>query len=237
MLNPSLVELILCDAENFPQAVSDYTSSLSIKMKLLPSSSRELASVHYRLATVLEFTPQRRGDSLKHVQSALSAFKERKSQLQAAISSPSDTNISIEEDVKKMSTKQRADELSDVQGLIGDLESKIEELKSAPAMGGDLVTQGIEHLLGGGSGAFGEGSGGAQEDDKPVNDLTSMVKKKAPKKVKPAAAGAENGTLNGSGGKSNGENPTDGNGESNGEKRKAQDPVDIGESDKRAKMD
>jgi HAT1-interacting factor 1 len=124
---------------------------------------------------------------MTHVQAALAGFKERRTQLQAIISSNTETS-GIEEEVKKMSVKEREGELGDVEALIGDLESKIEELKTAPAVGGDLVSKGIEHLLGGGSGAFGEGSGAGKkdEDQSPVNDLTSMVKKKAPKKIKPS---------------------------------------------------
>jgi HAT1-interacting factor 1 len=92
-----------------------------------------------------------------------------------------------------MSTKEKENEVKDVEGLIGDLEVKIEELKVAPEVG-DLVSQSIDHLLGNpdaegegsGSAAFG---GGGKVDTGPVNDLTSMVRKKPAKKVQPTLVG------------------------------------------------
>ena len=174
-------------AENFPQAVQDYSSALEIQSALLPPSSRALASVHYQLATVLEFTPNRRADALSHVVSALDGFKLRLSEL----SSPSQKS---NEEVSKLSEKDRESEKKEVEALIGDLEVKIEELKAAPPPS-DFVSESINHLLGqdtgfgavlsgalnGGEGS-GSGAGSSAATNAPVNDLTSMVKKK-PKKT------------------------------------------------------
>lgn len=85
-----------------------------------------------------------------------------------------------------MSTKEKEGEIKDVEALIGDLEAKIEELKAAPE-GGDVISQSIDHLMGAGGleeAGFG-GLAGASKDAGPVNDLTSMVRKKPVKKVQP----------------------------------------------------
>jgi HAT1-interacting factor 1 len=156
-------------AENFPQAVQDYTSALKIKSSLLPSSSRALASVHYQLATALEFTPNRRGDALSHVEKAVEGFKSRLSELRG--------EAVAGDEVAKLSEKEKYKEVEDVLSLLGDLEVKIEELKQAPPAE-DLVSESINHLLGQPSGAVGNGSGEAKADSGPVNDLTGMVKKK-----------------------------------------------------------
>ncbi|RSH93809.1 hypothetical protein EHS25_006457 [Saitozyma podzolica] len=163
---------VSCETENFPQAVQDYSSALSIKQALLPPSSRALASVHYQLATVLEFTPNRRSDALSHVEKALEGFKARLSELSG--------DVTAGDEVSKLSDKDKEAEKKDVQALLGDLEVKIEELKAAPPAE-DIVSESINHLLGQPS-----SSGGvpAQPDNAPVNDLTGMVKKKK----KPAAA-------------------------------------------------
>ena len=171
-------------AENFPQAVLDYTSALEIKSALLPPSSRALASVHYQLATVLEFTPDRRSDALVHVEQALSGFKALQAEL-ASAPNLDDTN--------------KHKEIEEVDGLIGDLEVKIEELKNAPPAE-DLVNEGINHLLGQ-SGEQNTSLGDGRsiiDDDKPVNDLTSMVKRKAPKKVV-GKKGQDDEAVNGNG--------------------------------------
>ncbi|WWD16214.1 hypothetical protein CI109_100640 [Kwoniella shandongensis] len=169
---------VSCETENFPQAVQDYSSALAIKSSLLPPSSRALASVHYQLATVLEFTPNRRSDALSHVEKAFQGFKARKAELESASS-----DESLSEEVKKLSAKEKENDLKDVESLLGDLEVKIEELKSAPDAG-DLVSESISHLLGQpAEGSGSAGGGGSVDVSGPVNDLTSMVRKKKPKVV------------------------------------------------------
>lgn len=208
------------DLENFPQAAQDYTEALKIKSKLLSPSSRALASVHYQLATVLEFTPSGRESALTHVQKALEGFQARLEELNG--------KGEMNEELVKMGEKERENEKKDVEGLISDLQIKIEELKTAPESS-DPVSESIKHLLGqGGEGAFGPGAGasssgsafGGGVDNAPVNDLTSMVKKK--KKVQPQQV---NVPLPESKGKD----------VENGEKRKAEEDV-VGEA-KKAKTD
>jgi HAT1-interacting factor 1 len=185
--------------ENFPQAVQDYTSSLEIRKALLPGSSRALAYVHYQLGNVLELTPGRRDDALSHVEQALAGFKARLAELNAAASGASASNggadvkgkgkaTGVSEEVAKLNDKEREGEKKDVEELIGDLEMKIEELKTAPPAS-DLISDSINHLLGQGQAAFGGSEStsafGSASESAPVNDLTGMVKKK--KKVVPAA--------------------------------------------------
>jgi HAT1-interacting factor 1 len=188
--------------------VQDYTAALDIKKALLPASSRALASAHYQLGTVLEFTPAGRKAALEHVQAALDGFKLRAADITAADAGKADEVKS--EDVARMTSKEREAESRDVAALIGDLEVKIEELNSAPEPA-DFVAESINHLLGGAPAA---GSSAAAVDSRPVNDLTSMVRKKAPKKPTAAAPPA---AANGA------------------EKRKADD--EAGPADKKAKAD
>jgi HAT1-interacting factor 1 len=212
--------------ENFPQAVQDYTEALKLKSALLPPSSRALASVHYQLATVLEFTPSGRAGALTHVQAALAGFQARLAELAQLANGSSTTS----EELSKMSEKEREHEKKDVEALIGDLEVKIEELKSAPQQGEegvDPVSESIKHLLGGvGEGAFGPSSAGGSAgasafgtsgEAAPVNDLTSMVKKKK----KPVQAAQTTAPAVG------GQVDVKGKGLENGEKRKAEEPVEL----------
>ena len=85
-----------------------------------------------------------------------------------------------------MGVTEKEAELKDVDALIGDLEVKIEELKAAPPAQ-DLVSEISDHLLGqradalGSLGSMLENGNGLAKEDGPVNDLTGMVRKKAPK--------------------------------------------------------
>ncbi|KAL1410992.1 hypothetical protein Q8F55_001937 [Vanrija albida] len=170
---------ISLETENFPQAVQDYTEAVKIKSALLPASSRALASAHYQLGTVLEFTPAGRSEALKQVQLALDGFKQRAAELKSG-----DTKA---EDIARLNAKERDAEAKDVEALIGDLEVKIDELKAAPPAA-DFVAESINHLLGGVS-----SSAAPVADSGPVNDLTSMVRKKAPKKAPAPPPDASNG--------------------------------------------
>lgn len=96
-------------SENFPQAVKDYTTALDIKTAILPSSSREIASAHYQLATVLEFTPDGREAALEHVQKAADGFKARRDELKATAGEDAD----------------RKAEIAEADALLGDLEVKV----------------------------------------------------------------------------------------------------------------
>lgn len=77
-----------------------------------------------------------------------------------------------------MTSKEKEAELKDVEALMGDLQAKIEELKTAPPAE-DLIHESISHLMGQSGEASGSGSNKVESG--PVNDLTSMVKKKKPK--------------------------------------------------------
>ncbi|ORX33867.1 hypothetical protein BD324DRAFT_206499 [Kockovaella imperatae] len=223
---------VSCETENFTQAVQDYTSALEIKSALLPSSARSLASVHYQLATVLEFTPNRRADALKHVESAVTGFKARLAEL-ASDSEQSD-------EVKKLSEKEKEKEVEDVKALIGDLEVKIEELKAAPPAE-DLVSESINHLLGSdalgsalgsmlnGSSSGSGGPSGSSVGDAPVNDLTSMVKRKPKKAPVPA-----NGSMNKVEAEAEGVSE---NGTIAGVKRSAESDAQNGDADKKVKLE
>lgn len=158
--------------------MQDYTAALEIKKDLLPPSSRALASAHYQLSSALELTPAGRPAALEHVQAALDGFKARAEELKLANAGQKVPS----EDVARMSERERDAELKDVGELIGDLEVKLDELKAAPPRE-DIVSESINHLLGG------VGSDTPKEESGPVNDLTSMVRKKK----RPAPAEDKNG--------------------------------------------
>lgn len=176
--------------------MSDYESALEIQKTHLPAGARSLSSSHFQLGTVMEFLPGRRSDALAHVTSAIEGFRARESQLATAASSSNDDGLIPE--LVKLTAKEREAELKDTREFIGDLEAKLEELKTAPEQE-DIVSQGIKHLLGGSAeGAFASAFGdapigsssaqGASAEAAPVNTL--MVKKKKKPAQAPAPSSA-----------------------------------------------
>ena len=63
--------------EKFDQAVTDYTTGLTLKQELLPLSSRHIAEAHYRLCLVLDMTPGQLSSAISHVEQALQSVEAR----------------------------------------------------------------------------------------------------------------------------------------------------------------
>lgn len=110
--------------ENFEQASSDYGEALAILEPLLPPFARRLADAQLRLGLALEFHPDlaHRGDAEGHVRLARTVLETRADHLRKIQSGDvSDTP----EEFASYSKEKVADELKDVNELIGDLEIKV----------------------------------------------------------------------------------------------------------------
>ena len=70
--------------EKFEQAVEDYTTAIELKEELLPLSSRQCTDLHFKLCLVLDGTPGRLADSIKHAEKALESVEARLAELRNA---------------------------------------------------------------------------------------------------------------------------------------------------------
>ncbi|KAJ3720979.1 hypothetical protein F5878DRAFT_617244 [Lentinula raphanica] len=184
------------ETEKFDQAIEDYEFGLTLKSKLLPVSSRQIAEAHYKLSIVLDLTPGRLSDSIHHAEQALQSIEQRLEELQAAKANPSSSSGKAEEvkadpkgkgkapaavvlkddAIQNMSATQLEGEIKELGELKEDLALKIEELKLAPneALAGSapvLAAQALDKELGS------EPSASASTTAV-VNDLTNIVRKK-----------------------------------------------------------
>lgn len=167
--------------ENFEQASTDYEEALSILEPLLPPFSRRLADAQLRLGLALEFHPvlERRGDAEKHVRLARTVLTTRADTLRKIQDGSADE---VPDELAKLSKEKVTDELKDVEELIGDLDTKLEEFRTAPPTTAHddegkstnpALEQAIrEAFLGVQAEAF------ARKPDQQVNDLNTRVKKK-----------------------------------------------------------
>ncbi|ETW78788.1 hypothetical protein HETIRDRAFT_410739 [Heterobasidion irregulare TC 32-1] len=199
------------ETEKFEQAITDYTAALSLKTDLLPLSSRQIAEAHYKLSMVLDLTSGRLADAIMHAQRALESVDARLSELKegltgtlkpAEVPTPAEdvkvdtkgkgkaTGAKLVRDdlVQNMSRAQIEAEVKDLSELREDLALKVDELKSSPndshASAPELAARALDEELRAGL----TGASLAGTKPLPVNDLTTMVKKK---KKAPDANGAE----------------------------------------------
>ncbi|CAD6969558.1 unnamed protein product [Tilletia controversa] len=108
-----------------------------------------------------------------------------------------ETALLAEDDVRGLSKERATRELGEIDELIKDIDSKIEELQGSVANGGandnpakDAVRQAIDEAFHGGASktdSINPFSGKPSAPSAPANDLTTLVKKKK----KPAAAAAD----------------------------------------------
>ncbi|GAA6060568.1 hypothetical protein JCM10212_006803 [Sporobolomyces blumeae] len=151
--------------ERFESAVEEYSSSLSILTRTRSPSDRILAEQHMLIALALEFIPSSTGRAVSHAEKAKGVL------------------ILKLDELEKKEDKSDKDkrEIEDIKGLLGDVDNKIEDLKTIPTApepsASDLA---LEQFLRQATGVGASSAGPA-----PVNDLTSLVKKK--KKVEPTA--------------------------------------------------
>ncbi|KZP01730.1 hypothetical protein CALVIDRAFT_16754 [Calocera viscosa TUFC12733] len=188
---------ISLETEKFDQALSDYTSALKLKTELLPSSSRQIAEVHYKLTIVCDLTVGKLQEAITHAQAAKDSLEARLALLKEAqgkagapaeVAEPASgkgkESLGNKDQVQiaAMSKEELAAEIKDIEELKAEMTAKIDDLKQAPEereSAPDAANRALDELLGGPSGAL---------NNLPVNDLTGMVKKK---KAKPAANGDE----------------------------------------------
>ncbi|KAJ7233777.1 hypothetical protein C8J57DRAFT_1381565 [Mycena rebaudengoi] len=188
------------ETEKFDQAITDYEAGLTLKAKLLPLSSRQIAEAHYKLSMVLDLTSGRLGDAISHAERAVESIESRLAELanppaptpapaadSAAAPDPkgkgkgkaTGTRLVRDDLVSDMSAAQIEAETKELLGLKEDLALKVEELKTRPdepmKNASALAAQALDAELNGGR--------SASAGQVVVNDLTSMVVKKKKKPV------------------------------------------------------
>lgn len=148
---------ISLETENFKQASEDFESLLKIREELYPFESELISEAHYKLSLALEFNFADSDSKKKAVEHLTKAIKS----------------------IKKKQESQKDDE-KDLE-LIKDLESRLEDLQKDPNEAFDEQKNDII------KGILGEVTSSDQQNSKPttnnqpVNDLTSIVKKRKAK--------------------------------------------------------
>ncbi|KLO12728.1 hypothetical protein SCHPADRAFT_904877 [Schizopora paradoxa] len=206
------------ETENFDQAITDYTSSVTLKSQLLPFSSRQVAEAHYKLSIVLDLKSGKLDQTIEHAEKALQSVEARLAELRSALSGQAGTStaddltdpkgkgkakassapLSKEELPQNMTKAQIESEIKELGELREDLALKVEELEASPSgeTGGlsapEIVAKSLDKELNA------PASGSNAQSSGQVNDLTSTVVRKKKKATEGGDVTMSDGT-NGAG--------------------------------------
>ncbi|PNS16030.1 NASP-related protein sim3 [Sphaceloma murrayae] len=195
---------IWLESERFSDAIPDFQSALELKLKLYPPENSMVAEAHYKLSLALEFASIRKSDegeavepgkekpadvdeemrqqAASHMEKAIASCKsrvEREKGLLAAVTGD-------EKAKKERNIKEVEEMLQDLNQRLTDLKGPVVTLNGGPA--GAPSADALGGILGSILGeSTAEQKARIAEATKGANDLTGLVKKKAPK---PATAAA-----------------------------------------------
>ncbi|KAI8991604.1 hypothetical protein BDF20DRAFT_811061 [Mycotypha africana] len=175
---------ISLETEKFNEALADYEKAIEIKERLLKNDNRELAEAHYKYALALEFSTEKSDQAIPELQKVIDVLNKRLEALEKA------KNSNDEGKGKEKATETDESvvkEISEIRELIPDMKLKIEELSTRQAtekeaaellkavLNRNQSTEKVKEI----------------SASTPVNDLTSLVKRKAVQKADEGANGAE----------------------------------------------
>ena len=135
----AIVLILIISAEKFDQAITDYSAGLELKEGLLPTSSRHIAEVHYKLSMVLDLTSGRLSDAITHAQKAFESVESRIASLRDALSGQfpapppegvkgkgkATAKLARDDVFEDMTNSQLESELKELLGLKEDLALKV----------------------------------------------------------------------------------------------------------------
>ncbi|KAG2236031.1 hypothetical protein INT48_008123 [Thamnidium elegans] len=160
------------ETEKFNEALTDYEKAIEIKKSVLEEDNRELAEAHYKYALALEFSSDKANQALPELQKAVAVLKKKIETLEAGEGKGKGKQAS---DL----SKKALDEIAEIKEIIPDMELKIEELSNRQATEKEAETL-LKAMLG-----MGDGNKPMQiSDATPVNDLSTLVKRKVKEVVK-----------------------------------------------------
>ncbi|KAI9498003.1 hypothetical protein BDB00DRAFT_784485 [Zychaea mexicana] len=164
------------ETEKFDSALPDYQKALDIKKEYLAEDDRQLAEAHYKYALALEFSTTEADKAGSQIKAAVDVFKKRITTLEekeqgkgkgkASAANAGDATIDNKE-------------IREIEGLIQDLEEKLEELTNR-----QKTEKEAEALLKSFLGAPSANNNGGQQaaaaslENVTVNDLSTMIKRK-----------------------------------------------------------
>lgn len=78
---------ISLESENWDQAITDFMEALELKTRILPSTSRQFAELHYKIALVYDYKMDY-ANAKEHLERSITVLKAKKEELKAVTTLP-----------------------------------------------------------------------------------------------------------------------------------------------------
>ncbi|GAA5902002.1 hypothetical protein JCM8208_006660 [Rhodotorula glutinis] len=159
---------VATESEQFEPAVTEYSAALSALSTVVEPHDRALSELHMLIALALDFVPNGTDRAVAHAEQAKAVLVLRLAELENAPEADRDDKVKRE--------------IDDIKGLLGDVDMKIEDLRTVPtAPAPTAADSALEAILRQSQGVVAQ-----QQQSGSVNDLSGLVKRK--KKAPEAAA-------------------------------------------------
>ncbi|KAL1920228.1 uncharacterized protein VTP21DRAFT_1374 [Calcarisporiella thermophila] len=163
------------ESENFDQAVVDYKEALQIKAGLLSPNDRQLAEAHYKLALAYEFSSSEQHLAAEHIVKATQVLHQRleflRQQRDLKTSNSSESEKGKERNVTTEIPVDIEEEIEEIEGLLPDMEQKLEDINSLQASGKSDIETMIRNTISGNS-----ANASKATVTTAVHDLTSLIR-------------------------------------------------------------
>ncbi|RGB43351.1 hypothetical protein C1646_681114 [Rhizophagus diaphanus] len=199
---------ISLEQENFDQAVVDYREAVKVKSERLSDDNMELTETHWRLALALSASTDKSqiDQAIEHVERAMEVLNKCKKNLLEKLASVQETYGKGKQVAKSDdNTEDIEKKLNEIDQFLIEMEAKIEELNTAkinrdkevPTPSEIALAEYVKMLTPSAeSGSTTNAGSSSITSNVPINDITSLIKRKVVEDIKSIDENLTNTTTN-----------------------------------------
>ncbi|CAB4378329.1 uncharacterized protein OCT59_011383 [Rhizophagus irregularis] len=199
---------ISLEQENFDQAVVDYREAVKVKSERLSDDNMELTEAHWRLALALSASTDKSqiDQAIEHVERAMEVLNKCKKNLLEKLASVQETYGKGKQVAKSDdNTEDIEKKLNEIDQFLIEMEAKIEELNTAkinrdkevPTPSEIALAEYVKMLTPSAeSGSTTNAGSSSITSNVPINDITSLIKRKVVEDIKSIDENLTNTTTN-----------------------------------------
>ncbi|XP_049868888.1 histone-binding protein N1/N2 [Pectinophora gossypiella] len=166
---------VALESETYDKAVTDMQSCLELQKELYRSDDRRIAETHYQIGLANSLASNFE-DAITHFKNAANILESRIKTLENPTSAAEDATV------KKYSSSDPhysiEGEIKELKGLLPEIQEKIQDMMDYKAETIKRVRETLCPSNGASSSSNGAGSSQAKPADKPVSDISHLIKRK-----------------------------------------------------------